>query len=48
MHSKKRTTSSSLMKTALHNVFLPTLFKVVTILMNIVTPDCRLIQDPQC
>ena len=29
LHSKKRTTCSGLMKTALNNVLLPTLFKVV-------------------
>ena len=29
VHSKKRTTCSGLMKTALNNVLLPTLFKVV-------------------
>ena len=29
VHSKKRTTCSGLMKTALNNVVLPTLFKVV-------------------
>ena len=29
LHSKKRTTCSGLMKTALNNVVLPTLFKVV-------------------
>ena len=29
IHSKKRTTCSGLMKTALNNVLLPTLFKVV-------------------
>ena len=29
VHSKKRTTCSDLMKTALNNVLLPTLFKVV-------------------
>ena len=29
LHSKKRTTWSGLMKTALNNVVLPTLFKVV-------------------
>ena len=29
IHSKKRTTCSDLMKTALNNVLLPTLFKVV-------------------
>ena len=44
MHSKKGTTCSGLMKTELNNVLLPTLFKVVRILINIVTPDCRLIR----
>ena len=29
IHSQKRTTCSGLMKTALNNVLLPTLFKVV-------------------
>ena len=29
VHSKKRTTCSGLMKTALNNVVLPTLFKIV-------------------
>ena len=29
LHSKKRTTCSGLMKTALNNVLLPTLFKVI-------------------
>ena len=38
-----------MMKTALNNVLLPTLFKVATaMLFNMVTPDCRLIQAQQC
>ena len=36
VHSKKRTTCSGLMKTALNNVVLPTLFNVVN---NIVEPE---------
>ena len=36
------------LKAALNNVLLPTLFKIVTILINIVTPDCKLIQAQQC
>ena len=44
VHSQKLTTCSGLMKTALNNVLLPTLFKVGN---NSVTPDCRLVQAQQ-
>ena len=40
LHSQKRTTCSGLMKTALNNV-------LSTIFLNIVTPDCRLVQAQQ-
>ena len=41
LHSQNRTTCSGLLKTALNNVLLPTLFNVVynVILFNIVEPE---------
>ena len=39
VHSKKRTTCSGLMKTALNNVVLPILFKVVNNTEQVVEPE---------
>ena len=39
IHSKKRTTCSSLMKTGLNNVLLPTLFKVVNNIEQVDEPE---------
>ena len=39
LHSKKRTTCSGLMKTALNNVLLPTLFKVVNYTEQVDEPE---------
>ena len=39
VHSKKRTTCSGLVKTALNNVLLPTLFKVVNNTEQVVEPE---------
>ena len=39
LHSKKRTACSGLMKTALNNVVLPTLFKVVNNTEQVVEPE---------
>ena len=39
LHSKKRTTCSGLMKTALNNVLLPTLFKVVNNTKQVDEPE---------
>ena len=49
LHSKKRTTCSvmlktALFKTALFNVVQPTLFIVVNNIFSIVTPDCGSVQ----
>ena len=39
LHSKKRTTCSGLMKTALKNVVLPTLFNVVNNIEQVFEPE---------
>ena len=48
VHSKKRTTCSGLMKTALNNVGLPTLFNVVNNTEQVDEPELACNQVQQC